>query len=106
MQKLGIEMFKVLNGENPQIVNEISRIWDETSYKLRQRSCFHTPSVNTVFSGTESIRFLCPKIWELTPIDIKCFENLRDFKTTIKKWKTQSWPCRICKTYLHSVRFL
>ena len=62
IQKLGIEMFKVLNGENPQIVNEIFRIRDETSYELRQRSCFHIPSVNTVFSGTESIRFVGPKI--------------------------------------------
>ena len=34
IQKLGIEMFKVLNGENPQIVNEIFRIRDETSYEL------------------------------------------------------------------------
>ena len=55
IQKLGIEMFKVLNGENPQTVNEIFRIRDGTSYELRQRSCFHIPSVNTVFSGTESI---------------------------------------------------
>ena len=85
IQKLGIEMFKVLNGENPQIVNETFRIRDETSHKLPQRSCFHIPSVNTVFSGTESIRFLGPKIWELIPNDIKCLENLRDFKTAIKK---------------------
>ena len=35
IQKLGIGMFKVLNGENPQIVNEIFRIRDETSYELR-----------------------------------------------------------------------
>ena len=105
-QKLGIEMFKVLNGENPQIVNEIFRIRDETSYELRQRSCFHIPSVNTVFSGTESIRFLGPKIWELIPNDIKCLENLKDFKTAIKKWKPTSCPCRIWKTYLHGVGFL
>ena len=65
IQKLGMEMFKVLNGENPQIVNEIFRISDETSYELRQRSCFHIPSVNTVFSGTESIRFLGPKTGNL-----------------------------------------
>ena len=106
IQKLGIEMFKVLNGENPQIVYEIFRIRDETSYELRQRSCFHIPSVNTVFSGTESIRFLGPKIWELIPNDIKSLENLRDFKTAIKKWKPTLCPCRICKTYLHGVGFL
>ena len=41
MQKLGIEMFKVLNGENPQIVNDIFCIRYETSYELRQGSRFH-----------------------------------------------------------------
>ena len=40
IQQLGIEMFKVRNGENPQIVNKIFRIRDETSYELRQRLCF------------------------------------------------------------------
>ena len=69
-------MFKVLNGENPQTVNEIFRIRDETSYELRQGSCFHIPSINTVLSGTESMRFLGRKIWELIPNDIKCLENL------------------------------
>ena len=48
IQKLGIEMFKVLNGENPQIVNAVFRIRDETSYEPRQGSCFHVPSVRTV----------------------------------------------------------
>ena len=61
IQKLGIEMFKVLNGENPQIVNEIFRVRDAVSYELREISCCHIPSGNTVFSGTESIRFLGPK---------------------------------------------
>ena len=55
IQKLGIKMFKVLNGENPQIVNEIFRIRNEASYEPRQISRFHIPSANTVFSGTGSI---------------------------------------------------
>ena len=32
--KLGMELFKVLHGENPQIVNEIFRIRDDISYEL------------------------------------------------------------------------
>ena len=84
IQKLGIEMFKVFQCENPQILNEIFRIRDETSYELQQRSCFHIPSVITVLSGTDGIRFLGPKIWQLTPNDIKCLESIRDFKTAIK----------------------
>ena len=34
-------MFKVFNGENPQILNEIFRIRNEASYEPRQRSCFY-----------------------------------------------------------------
>ena len=53
--------------------------------------------VNAVFSGTESIQHLDPKIWKLIPNDIKCLQNLKELKTTIKKWKPRSCPCRICK---------
>ena len=73
-----IEMFNVLNSENTQIVNEIFRIKNEASYELRQRLRFHMTLVNTVFSGTESIRFLVPKIRELILNDIKCLHNPRD----------------------------
>ena len=51
-------MFKVLNDKNPQIRNEIFRIRDEASYELRQRTFFLTPSVNSFFSGTESIQLV------------------------------------------------
>ena len=63
-------------------------------------------SLNTVFRGTESIRFLRLKIWKGIPNDIKCLENIRDFKTALKKWKPTSCPCRICKAYIHGVGFL
>ena len=92
IQKLGRVMFKVLNGENHQIANEIFRIRDETSHELRQKSCFNIPSVNTVFSGTDGKRFLGQKIWELIPNDIKCLENLRDFKIATNKGKPTFMP--------------
>ena len=79
---IGIEMFKVLM---------------KASYELWQRSCFHNLSVSTVFSGTESIRFLGPKICELIPNDNKCLENLRDFKIAIKKWKPTWCPVESAK---------
>ena len=61
IQKLGIEMFKVLDGESPQMMNEIFCIRDEASHELQQRSRFHMPSVTTVYRVTESIGFLGPK---------------------------------------------
>ena len=61
-QELGTEMFKVLTGENSQIVNYILHMRDDTSYEILQRSCFHIFSPNTVFSVTQSMQFLAPKI--------------------------------------------
>ena len=33
-------------------------------YQLRKQTDFQIPSVRSVFSGTESIKVLGPKIWE------------------------------------------
>ena len=37
IEQLGIKMFNILTGENPQIVNEIFHIRNETSYELLQK---------------------------------------------------------------------
>ena len=58
---------------------------------------------NIVFSGAESVKFLDSKILGLKPNEIKCLQNLRDFKTAIKKPKPTLRRCKICKTYFHVV---
>lgn len=98
IQKLVYEMFKVLAVEKPETEKEISRIRDEASYELWQRSFFDISLVNTVLNVTECIKFLGPKIWELVPNDIKYFENLRESKRVIKKLKPTPCSLRICKT--------
>ena len=59
IQKPCIKMFKVLKGQNPQIVNVIFCIIDETSCELQQRSSFFIPSV-IIFIGTERIQHQTP----------------------------------------------
>ena len=83
IQKLGIEMSKNLNVENPQIVNETFRISYEASYDFRQKSCFRISSASIVFSGTESTQFFGSKVWELIANKIKCLENQINFKAEI-----------------------
>ena len=51
IQKPCIEMFQVLNSQNPQIVNEIFCIIDQTSYELQQRSSFFYPFSYYHFHG-------------------------------------------------------
>ena len=91
-------MFKVSKGLCPEIVKGLFQFRYDIRYNLRQRSQFHIPPVRTVFSGTESIKYLGPKIWELIPDEMKELESLWEFKRAIKLWKPTSCPCRLCKT--------
>ena len=65
IRQLAIEMFKVSKGLCPEIVKGLFQFRYDIPYNLRQRSQFHIPPVRTVFIGTESIKYLGPKIWEL-----------------------------------------
>ena len=58
-------MFKVSKGLCLETVKGFFQFRNEIPCNLRQRSQFHILPVRTIFSGTESIIFLGPKIWEL-----------------------------------------
>ena len=106
IRQLAIEMFKVSKGLCPEIVKGLFQFRYDIPYNLRQRSQFHIPPVRTVFSGTESIKYLGPKIWELIPDEMKELESLWEFKKAIKLWKPTSCPCRLCKQYFYGIGFL
>ena len=75
-------------------------------YNLRHASNFLRDKVSTTSYGTESVRILGPKIWDLLPYDIKYAENLDSFQAKIKNWKVENCPCRLCKTFIEGVGFL
>ena len=106
IRQLATEMFKVSKGLCLGIVKGLFQFRNEIHYNLRQRSQFHIPPVRTVFSGTESIKFLGPKIWELIPDEMKRLEGLWEFKRAIKLGKPTSCPCRLCKQYFYRIGFL
>ena len=76
---------------------------DEIMKELNNLKNPHFKSVNF---GFESIRYIGPKIWESLPQDLKNKETIDSFKTAIKKWKPDSCPCRLCKTYLQNKGYL
>ena len=65
LQKLAVKMFKVSEGLNPEIANELFQFRDQIPYELRQRFHFQIPLVYSVCIGTESFKFLGSKIWAL-----------------------------------------
>ena len=64
-------MFKVSRRLSPEIVNELFQFKEQIPYALRQRPQFQIPWVHSVFSGTESLKFLEPKIWAPVPNEMK-----------------------------------
>ena len=93
LQKLTVEIFKVSRGLSPEIVNQLFQYREQISYELRQRSQFQIPWVHSVFSGTENLKFLGPKIWVLVSNEMKQLENLGKFRHAIKQWKPTSYTC-------------
>ena len=106
LQKLAVEMFKFFRGLSPEIVNELFQFKDQIPYELRQKSQFQIPWVHSVFSGTESLKFLGLKIWALVPNEMKQLGNLVKFRNAIKQWKPTPCPCRLRKRYIHRIGFL
>ena len=43
---------------------------------------------------------------ELEPVEIRYADSLEEFKSKIRRWKPNTCPCRICKSYILNVGFL
>ena len=79
---------------------------NNSSYNLRNISTFSRERACSTFCGTESLRILGPKIWDLLPSDIRNANSLEAFKSKIKNWKVEQCPCRLCKVFIGGVGFL
>ena len=107
IQFLTIELFKVISGNAPFLINEIfTRVIPENSVVANLRSQtdfynYHNPQ--SVRFGTETLRALGLKIWNIFPPDIKNSLSLAIFKRKIKKWVPVNCPCRLCLNYVQGV---
>ena len=95
---LTIEIFKVLHGLSPPVLNEVL-VERNCNYNLRGNNSLNRRRVNSVRYSTESVSFFAPKIWDIFSKEIKNSETLNAFKLKIKNWVLQECPCRLCKTY-------
>ena len=68
---LAIEMYKVVNGMSPEIMNDIFKLRENTHYNLRHTPQFLVDPIHSVFNGGESASYLGPQIWEQIPFKIK-----------------------------------
>ena len=102
--KLATEMLKVFKNLSTPITSDLFEV-RENNYNLRNQSYFLIPTVKTVYHGSESIKNLGPRVWNLVPDNLKQAGNVDSFKTEIKNWIPGKCPCRLCKTYIPNVGF-
>ena len=79
LQVLPTEVYQVKMGLAPQLVKEPFPL-STHAYKLRSTYEFKLENVKTVHYGTESLSFLGPKIWEISPWETKSSHSLEEFK--------------------------
>ena len=105
LQKLAIEMFKIKEKISPLSMQKLF-VENINKHDLRKKRSWDNGLIRTVRYGTETIRNMGPKTWEIVPSNIKNSNSLQEFKTKIKYWTPTECTCRICKTYVHNLGFL
>ena len=105
LQKLAIEMYKVINNLSPDFMHSLFPIMNNT-YNLRRNPAFRIEKFHTTYNGSETLMYRGPKTWEIVPQHIKEASNLYEFKRKIKLWKPQGCTCRMCKVYINNLGYL
>ena len=102
LRALATEMYKIYHGISQTIINEIFTLRHQKQYNLIW-TYFDAAKVRSVNLGSESVRYLGSKIWEIIPAYTKELDTIDKFKIAIKKWKPESCPCRLCRVYLQNI---
>ena len=106
LQVLATKIFKLKNGLAPEIMKKVFEI-QNPAYNFRSETIhFKRENVKTTHYGIQLVRYLGPKIWDMVPNNIKNCSSLNKFKNSIKSWKPNKCPCRLCKKYIAQVGFI
>ena len=86
----------------PEIMTEVFD-FTECQYPLRNELRVKSRNIRTVRYGTETAAFVGSRIWTNMPNEVKESISLNEFKSKIKTWKPENYPCKLCKIYLQRI---
>ena len=89
LKKLAIEIFKVKNGNAPELMKDIFVV-EEPCYNLRTDLKFRSYPIHSVQYGKQTLRFVAPKIWNSIPNEYKNASSILEFKRKISMWTPNS----------------
>ena len=105
IQALAIEMYKVRNNLSPQIMTDMFQFRTNRP-NTRNDNEFWVPMPKTTNYGSESVKYLGPKIWNILPKVLKDSSTLYNFKEKIKSWIPYDCPCKLCKIYIPDLGYI
>ena len=105
LQLLMTEVFKIMNGLNPPIIDKFF-IFRENTHNIRNFQIISNENKKTVRYVQETIKFRTPSLWANLPEEYKFANSLNIFKRKIKNWKCETCPCRLCQTFQEDLGFI
>ena len=85
LQTLAYEIFKIKKNLVTEVLTEIFP-QKESNYSLRNSTALQGRSIKIVMYGSETISSLGPKIWDISPTEIKKIMSPTLFKKKIREW--------------------
>ena len=77
----------------------------EWLYALRNELKLKSRKIHSVSYGIETASFVGARAWNSLARDLKESKSLELFKSKIKNWIPEKWPCKICKPYLQQIGY-
>ena len=105
LQILMIEVFKIINGYAPPIMDNFF-IFRENTHNLRNFQIILNENKKTVRYGSETISYRTPLLWANLPEKYKLANSLSEFKSKIKTWKCDVCVCQLYRPFLPNLGFI
>ena len=78
----------------------------ESAQPLKNECIFESLNICTVRYRIETAAFVGSRIWSYMPRELKESMSLNVFRSKIKTWDVENWPCKLCKIYLQRIGYL
>ena len=78
----------------------------ESPQPLKNECIFKSLNICTVRYRIETAAFVGSRIWSYMPRELKESMSLNVFRSKIKTWDVENWPCKLCKIYLQRIGYL
>ena len=105
LQVLMMEIYKIFNGVAPPIMNSLFDFWSN-EYNIKNFQVLLADFRRTANYGIEIITYRVPSLCVKLPSEYKLAAYLEEFKVKIKKWKCDTFPCRLCKKFQPNLGFV